>query len=109
MSQGQYKDKSPVSQSLDTEKNKVESLVVNKLLIPMSDGQGTAVESYESGSDGFQKVNKLKDNGIDFRGKVSGWKEALEEMTETSGQESPTERKTTSHITGLDSIGDVIG
>ena len=67
MSQGQYKDKSPVSQSLDTENNKVESLVVNKLLIPMSDGQGTAVESYEPGSDGFQKVNKLNDNGINFK------------------------------------------
>ena len=67
MSQGQYKDKSPVSQSLDTENNKVESLVVNKLLIPMSDGKGTAVNKYEVAEGGSQKVNKLNDNGIDFK------------------------------------------
>lgn len=67
MSQGQYKDKSPVSQSLDTENNKVESLVVNKLSIPMSDGQGTAVDEYEVAEGGSQKVNKLNDNGINFK------------------------------------------
>jgi hypothetical protein len=71
MSQGQYKEispvSSPVSQSLVTETNKVESLVVNKLNIPMSDGQGTAVNKYEVESNGSQKVNELNDKGIDFK------------------------------------------
>src|SRR5210317_181215 len=66
MSQGQYKEISPVSQSLDTETNKVESLVINKLNIPMNDGQGTAVDTYEVAEGGSQKVNKLNNDGIIF-------------------------------------------
>jgi len=79
MSQGQYKDKSPVSQSLDTETNKVESLVINKLNIPMSDGQGTAVNKYEVAEGGSQKVNKLNDNGIFFN-KLKSYQTTLEEI-----------------------------
>ena len=79
MSQGQYKEISPVSQSLDTETNKVESLVINKLNIPMSDGQGTAVNKYEVAEGGSQKVNKLNDNGIFFN-KLKSYQTTLEEI-----------------------------